>query len=124
MPKKLRMSLILSNLVANLEITKIIAMHYLSANFVKILEVCKYFAKDLVNDKGNTTRPDVVPRLSDLNVIPSASLPKAWKLTTRVISSLSLKSIATRSPTSYHTVNTTTVANSPQNCARKTATEW
>ena len=47
-------------------------MHNLFANFVKILEVCKYLAKDLVNDKGNIPRPGVVPRFSDLEVIAPA----------------------------------------------------
>ena len=43
--KKLRISLIFSNLVVNLETTKITAMHNLYANFVKILETCKHFPK-------------------------------------------------------------------------------
>lgn len=59
MLKKLRISLIFSNLVVNLEATKITAMHNLYANFVKILEACKHFSKDLVNGKGN------IPRLPD-----------------------------------------------------------
>lgn len=49
MLKKLRISLISSNLVVNLEATKITAMHNLYANFVKILDACKHFSKDLVN---------------------------------------------------------------------------
>lgn len=44
-------------------------MHNLFANFVKILELCKHFAQDLVNDKGNIPRPGVIPRFSDLEVI-------------------------------------------------------
>lgn len=69
MLKKLRILLIFSNLVVYLKTTKITAMHNLFANFVKILEVCKHLAQDLVTDKGNIPRPGVVPRFSDLEVI-------------------------------------------------------
>lgn len=44
-------------------------MHNLYANFVKILGVCKQFAQDLVNEKGNMPRCGVVPEFSDLEVI-------------------------------------------------------
>ena len=44
-------------------------MHNLYANFVKILEICKDFSKNLVNELGNIPRPGVVPRFSDLEVI-------------------------------------------------------
>ena len=44
-------------------------MHNLYANFVKILEVCKRFSQDFVNDKGNIHRPGVVSKFSDLEVI-------------------------------------------------------
>ena len=50
--KKLRILLIFSNLVVKIKTTKITAMHNLFANIVKILEVCKYLANDLVNDKA------------------------------------------------------------------------
>ena len=44
-------------------------MHNLYANFVKILEICKDFSKDLVNERGNLPRRGVVTRFSDLEVI-------------------------------------------------------
>ena len=44
-------------------------MHNLYANFVKILEICKDFSKELVNERGNLPRRGVVPRFSDLEVI-------------------------------------------------------
>ena len=44
-------------------------MHNLYANFVRILEVCKQYSQDLVNDKGNMPRCGVVPKFSDLEVI-------------------------------------------------------
>ena len=55
-------------------------MHNLFANFVKILEVCKYLAKDLVNDKGNIPRPGVVPRFSDLEVIALSLTAESMEL--------------------------------------------
>ena len=44
-------------------------MHNLYANFVKILDVCKSFSENLVNEHGNVPRPGVVPKFSDLEVI-------------------------------------------------------
>ena len=67
--KKLRISLIFSNLVVIKTLNSNHRMHNLYANFVRILEVCKRFSQDLVNDKGNIPRCGVVPRFSDLEVI-------------------------------------------------------
>ena len=44
-------------------------MRNLSANFGKILDVCKNFSKNLVNEKGNIPRCGPVPRFSDIEVI-------------------------------------------------------
>lgn len=44
-------------------------MHNLYANFVKFLEICKDFSKNLVNERGNLPRRGVIPRFSDLEVI-------------------------------------------------------
>jgi hypothetical protein len=44
-------------------------MHNLYAIFAKFLEICKHFSNDLVNEAGNITRPGVVPKFSDLEVI-------------------------------------------------------
>ena len=44
-------------------------MRNLYANFVKILDVCKKFSKNLVNERGNLPRRGPVPRFSDLEVI-------------------------------------------------------
>lgn len=40
-----------------------------TANFVKILDICKKFSKNLVDNRGNMPRRGVVPRFSDLEVI-------------------------------------------------------
>ena len=44
-------------------------MHNLYANFVKILDVCKIFSKNLVNELGNVPHRGVVPKFSYLEVI-------------------------------------------------------
>ena len=67
--KKLRISLIFSNLVVIKTLNSNHRMHNLYANFVRILEVCKQYSQDLVNDKGNMPRCGVVPKFSDLEVI-------------------------------------------------------
>jgi hypothetical protein len=41
----------------------------LYTKFVKFLEICKEFSKDLVTESGNVRRPGPVPRFSDLEVI-------------------------------------------------------
>ena len=67
--KKLCISLICSNLVVTKTLNSNHRMHNLYANFVKILDVCKRFSKNLVNEHGNMPRPGVVPKFSDLEVI-------------------------------------------------------
>lgn len=44
-------------------------MRNLAANLVKILDICKKFSKNLVDERGNMPRRGVVPRFSDLEVI-------------------------------------------------------
>lgn len=44
-------------------------MHNFTAKYVKILDICKKFAGNLVNEHGNMPRRGVVPRFSDLEVI-------------------------------------------------------
>lgn len=41
----------------------------LYAKYVKILEICKQFSGNLVNEKGNVPRRGVVPKFSDLEVV-------------------------------------------------------
>ncbi len=36
-------------------------MYHLHAKFAKILEICKQFSKNLVNEDGNIVRPGPVP---------------------------------------------------------------
>ena len=46
-----------------------LSMCNLYTKFVKFLEICKQFSKDLVTEHGNVLRPGPVPRFSDLEVI-------------------------------------------------------
>lgn len=44
-------------------------MHNFYAKYVKILDICKRFSKNLVNEQGNVPRRGVVPKFSDLEII-------------------------------------------------------
>ena len=44
-------------------------MNKLYAKFVKILEICKQFSENLVNESGNVPRRGPVPKFSDLEVV-------------------------------------------------------
>ncbi len=44
-------------------------MYNLHAKFAKILEICKQFSQNLVNEDGNVVRPGPVPKFSDLEVV-------------------------------------------------------
>lgn len=60
----------ISNLaVSNRLLLNLLKMHNLHANFVRILDICKKFAENLVNEHGNLPRRGPVPRFSDLEVI-------------------------------------------------------
>ena len=53
-------------------------MHYLFANFVRILEVCKQYSEDLLSDKDNMPRCGVISKFSDLEVIATARGKKQY----------------------------------------------
>ena len=44
-------------------------MNNLYAKFVKILEICKQFSENLVNESGNVPRRGPGPKFSDLEVV-------------------------------------------------------
>ena len=44
-------------------------MYNLYTKFVKILEICKQFSENLVNESGNVPRCGPVPKFSDLEVV-------------------------------------------------------
>ena len=67
--KKLRISLIFSKLVVTKLLISNHRMHNLYTKFVKILEICKQFSNNLVNEQGNIPRRGPVPRFSDLEIV-------------------------------------------------------
>ena len=44
-------------------------MYNLYTKFVKILEICKQFSENLVNELGNIPRRGPVPKFSDLEIV-------------------------------------------------------
>ena len=67
--KKLHISLIFSNLVKSKPLSTNPRMCNLYTKFVKILEICKQFSHNLVNEQGNIPRRGPMPKFSDLEVV-------------------------------------------------------
>jgi len=81
MLKKLHMSLIFSTLVASKQLSTIIVdMRNFVAKFGIILEICKKFAGNQVNERGNVTRCGVVPTFSDLEVVALSITAEAFSI--------------------------------------------
>ena len=79
--KKLHMSLIFSNLVVSKQLSTIIVdMRNFVTKFRKILEICKQFAGNQVNEKGNVPRRGVVPTFSDLEVVALSITAEAFSI--------------------------------------------
>ena len=58
-----------SNLVVIKTLSSNHRMYNLYTKFVKILEICKQFSENLVNESGNVSRRGPVPKFSDLEVV-------------------------------------------------------
>ena len=69
MNKKFHILLIFSNLLMFKTLSSNHCMYNLYTKFVKILEICKQFSKNLVNESGNVPRCGPVPKFSDLEVV-------------------------------------------------------
>lgn len=63
------MSLIFSNLVVSKTLSSNHRMYNLYTKFIKILEICKQFSENLVNELGNVPRCGPVSKFSDLEVV-------------------------------------------------------
>ena len=75
------MSLVFSNLVVSKLLSyKVIVMHNFVTNFGKILEICKQFTGNQVNEKGNVTRCGVIPTFSDLEVVALSITAEAFSI--------------------------------------------
>lgn len=55
-------------------------MHNFVAKFIEILEICKQFAENHVNEKGNLVRCGVVPKFSDIEVIALSITAEAFSI--------------------------------------------
>ena len=69
MSKRLYILLIFSNLVVVETLSSNHRMYNLYTKFVKILEICKQFTENLVNESGNVPHRGHVPKFSDLEVV-------------------------------------------------------
>ena len=69
MSKRLYISLFFSNLVVLKTLSSNHRMYNLYTRFVKILEICKQFSENLVNESGNVPRRGPIPKFSDLEVV-------------------------------------------------------
>lgn len=78
--KKLHISQIFSNLECSIFKLYNLVMCNLYTKFVKFLEICKHFSKDLVTESGNIRRPGPVPRFSDLEVIALSMAAEAEEI--------------------------------------------
>lgn len=58
-----------SNLVVIKTLSSNHRMYSLYTKFVKILEICKRFSENLVNESGNVPRSGPVPKFSDLEMV-------------------------------------------------------
>ena len=67
--EKLCISLIFINLVFSESLSLNHRMHNLYTKFVRILDICKQFSHNLVNEHGNIVRRDPIPEFSDLEVV-------------------------------------------------------
>lgn len=67
--KKLHISLIFSNLVVSKLLNSNHRMRNFISNFAKIYDICKDFAKDLTDTRGNILRPGPKPMFSDVSVV-------------------------------------------------------
>lgn len=79
--EKLYIFLIFSNLVVSTQLsTIIIAMHNFITKFKTILEICKQYAGNQVNERGNVPRRGVIPIFSDLEVVALSITAEAFSI--------------------------------------------
>ena len=98
MKEKLYIQEFICNLVLLNTLSYKISMHNLSTNFVKILDICKLFSKDLVNEQGNIPRPGVVPRFSDLEIVSLSIVSEAMGIDSECLLFAKLKEYVKEMP--------------------------
>ena len=96
--EKLYIQEFICNLVLLNTLSYKISMHNLYTNFVKILDICKLFSKDLVNEQGNIPRPGVVPRFSDLEIVSLSIVSEAMGIDSECLLFAKLKEYGKEMP--------------------------
>ena len=129
MSKKLYISLIFSNLVVIKTLSSNHRMYNLYTKFVKILEICKQFSENLVNESGNVPRRGPVPKFSIWKWwrYPWRQRPRAL-IVRSGCSTINCKSTRTAFPISYQGDSSMTAGRKRQacvrNCARGLQRKW
>ena len=72
--------------------------HNFCTKYGKILEICKQYSKNLVNELGNTTKRGVVPKFSDLEVIALSLTAEAMSIDSENCLFVRLQSYKTEFP--------------------------
>ena len=72
--------------------------HSFCTKYGKILEICKQYSKNLVNELGNTTKRGVVPKFSDLEVIALSLTAEAMSIDSENCLFVRLQSYKTEFP--------------------------
>ena len=122
MNKKLYISLIFSNLVVFKTLSSNHRMYNLYTKFVKILEICKQFFENLVNESGNVPRRGSVPKFSDLEVVALSLTAEAESIDSeKCHSTINFKRTRTAFPISYQGDNSMTVERKQLACVRNCA---
>ena len=100
-------------------------MHNLYTKFVKILETCKLFSENLVNELGSIPRRGPIPKFSDLEVVAFSLEQRQKALTARSgCLRIGYKSIRTSSPPSSHAGSSMIAERMQQAYAKKYAGGW
>lgn len=98
MKEKLYIQEFICNLVLLNTLSYKISMHNLYTNFVKILDICRLFSKDLVNEQGNIPCPGVVPRFSDLEIVSLSIVSEAMGIDSECLLFAKLKDYGKEMP--------------------------
>ena len=118
----LYISLIFSNLVVIKKLSSNHRMYNLYTKFVKILEICKHFSENLVNESGNVPRRGPVPRFSDLEVVALSLTAETESIDSESgCTTINCKNTRTIFPISYQGDCSMTAGRKRQACVRNCA---
>ena len=122
MSKRLYMSLIFSNLVVIKTLSSSHRMYNLYTKFVKILEICKQFSENLVNESGNVPCRGPVPKFSDLEVVALSLTAETESIDSeKWLFDYKLQEYKDRFPISYQGDSSMTAGRKRQACVRNCA---